>query len=157
MDSFMLIIIRSKRVHCTVEEPISLSFPILVKINLQHSQAQPFGICTCVIYLTKTYLYVEHHTENQLVPFLKSLVWLGGLEQNLPNSKWTLYHYTIDKGKNVSDQKHTGINAFSIARKVSTARKLLSFSVTPDPKVSINRTGSLSIAPTRNCTHFFKI
>ena len=30
--------------------------PILVQINLQHSQAQPCGICTRVIYLTQTYL-----------------------------------------------------------------------------------------------------
>jgi hypothetical protein len=48
--------------------------PILVQINLQHSQAQPYGICTRVIYLTQTHLSVEHHTEKQLVPFLKSLV-----------------------------------------------------------------------------------
>ena len=45
---------------------------ILVQTNLQHSQAQPYGIFTHIIYLTK--LYVEHHTEKQLVPFLKSLV-----------------------------------------------------------------------------------
>ena len=48
--------------------------PILVHINLQHSQAQPYGICTRVIYLTQTHLYEEHHTEKQLVTFLKSLV-----------------------------------------------------------------------------------
>ena len=47
--------------------------PILVQINLQHSQAQPYGICTRVIYLTQTHLCVEHHTEKQLVPFLKYL------------------------------------------------------------------------------------
>ena len=55
--------------------PFFMSFghgPILVQINLQQSQAQPYGICTRVIYLT--HLYVEHHTEKQLVPFLKSLV-----------------------------------------------------------------------------------
>ena len=46
--------------------------PILVQINLQLSQAQPYGISTCVIYLTQIHLYVEHHTEQQLVP-LKSL------------------------------------------------------------------------------------
>ena len=48
---------------------------ILVQINLQHSQAQPYRICTRVacIYLTQTHLYVEHHTEKQLVQFLKSL------------------------------------------------------------------------------------
>ena len=62
-----------------VEELISLYFafshgPILVQINLQHSQAQPFGICTRVIYQTQTHLYVEHYTEKQLVPFFKSLV-----------------------------------------------------------------------------------
>ena len=49
-------------------------YTILVQINLQHSQAQPYGICTRVIYLTQSHLYVEHNTENQLVPFLKSLV-----------------------------------------------------------------------------------
>ena len=45
--------------------------PILVQIN---SQAQPYGICTRVIYLTQTHLYAEHLTEKQLVQFLKSLV-----------------------------------------------------------------------------------
>ena len=50
--------------------------PILVQINLQHSQAQPYGICTRVIYLTQIHLYMEHHTEKQLVPFLKSLVYI---------------------------------------------------------------------------------
>ena len=48
--------------------------PILVQINLQHSQEQHYGICTRVIYLTQTHLYVEYHIEKQLVPFLKSLV-----------------------------------------------------------------------------------
>ena len=52
---------------------LSLS-PILVQTNLQHSQAQPYCIWTCVIYLTQTNLYMEHHTEKQLVRFLKSLV-----------------------------------------------------------------------------------
>ena len=47
---------------------------ILVQIIMQHSQAQPYAICTRVIYLTQTHLYVEYHTEKQLVPFLKSLV-----------------------------------------------------------------------------------
>ena len=32
----------------------------LVEINLQHSQTQPCGISTRVIYLTQTYLYVIH-------------------------------------------------------------------------------------------------
>ena len=31
--------------------------PILVQINLQHSQAQPYGICTRVIYLTQTHFF----------------------------------------------------------------------------------------------------
>ena len=38
--------------------PFRLRFsqgPILVQINLQHSQAQPYGICTRVIYLTQTH------------------------------------------------------------------------------------------------------
>ena len=49
--------------------------PVLVQINLQHSQAQPYGICIRVIYLTQThYLYVEHHAEKQIVRFLKSLL-----------------------------------------------------------------------------------
>ena len=64
-------------VQYMVEEPISLLClglgSILLQINLEHSQAQPYGICTRVIYLTQTHLYVEHHTEKQLVPFLKSL------------------------------------------------------------------------------------
>ena len=45
---------------------------ILVQINLQHSQVQPYVICTRVIYLTQTHLYADHHTEKQLVPFLRS-------------------------------------------------------------------------------------
>ena len=33
--------------------------PMLVQINLQHSQAQPYCVCTRVIYLTQThYEYV---------------------------------------------------------------------------------------------------
>ena len=48
--------------------------PILLQINLQHSQAQPYGIWTGVIYLTQNHLYVEHQTDKQLVQFLKSLV-----------------------------------------------------------------------------------
>ena len=43
--------------------------PILVQINLGHSQAQPYGVCTRVIYLTQNHLYMEHHTEKQLVLF----------------------------------------------------------------------------------------
>ena len=49
-------------------------FCLLVQINLQHSQALPYGICTRVINLTQTHLYEEQHTEKQLVLFLKSLV-----------------------------------------------------------------------------------
>ena len=76
--------------------------PILVQINLQHSQAQSYGICTRVIYQTQSHLYVEHQTEKQLVPFIKSLVrfglgWMRTLD--LPNSKGTLYHYTIESVK----------------------------------------------------------
>ena len=41
--------------------------PILIQINLQHSQSQPYGICPRVNYLTQTNLYVEHYTEKQLV------------------------------------------------------------------------------------------
>ena len=36
-----------------------------------------YGICTRVINLTQTHLYVEHHTEKHLVPFLNCLIWLG--------------------------------------------------------------------------------
>ena len=71
---------------------------ICVQINLQHSQAQLYGIYTRAIYLTQTHLYFEHHTENQLVPFLKSLVRLdlGRIRTlDLPNSKRTLLHYPI--------------------------------------------------------------
>ena len=39
--------------------------PILLQINLQQSQAQPYGICTRVISLTETYLYVKHDTGKQ--------------------------------------------------------------------------------------------
>ena len=68
-------------VHCMymVEEPshFLLRFghgTILVQINLQHSQAQSYCICTSVIYLTQTHLHLEHHTDKQLIPLLKSLV-----------------------------------------------------------------------------------
>ena len=57
-------------VHCVhgrgVEFPFFMHFshgPILVQINLQHSQAKPYGKCTRVIYLTQTHLYVEPHRE----------------------------------------------------------------------------------------------
>ena len=92
-----IIIIRFIHVHCTwyrSRSPFLLRLghgPILVQKNLQHSQAQLISICIRVIYLTQT------HLEKQLVPFLKSLVWLGlGCIRtlDLPNSKWTLYHYT---------------------------------------------------------------
>ena len=43
---------------------------IFVQLNLQHSQAQPYSICTCI-----NPLYL-HHTEKLLVPFFKSLAWL---------------------------------------------------------------------------------
>ena len=88
-----------------VEEPISILLrfghgPILVQMNLQHRQAQSYCICTRVIYLTQTQVYVEHHTEKQLVRFLKSLVWLGlgrvNYYPDLPNSKRTLHHYTTE-------------------------------------------------------------
>ena len=36
---------------------------ILVQINLQHSQAQPCGICTRVIYLTQTHDMGASHRE----------------------------------------------------------------------------------------------
>ena len=39
----------------------------LVQTNLQHSQAQPYGICTRVIFPTQTHLYVE----KQLLSFFK--------------------------------------------------------------------------------------
>ena len=29
--------------------------PILIQINLQHSQAQPYGTCTRIIFLTQTH------------------------------------------------------------------------------------------------------
>ena len=100
----LLIIIRSTHVLQYMvklsRSPFLLRFghgPILEQINLQQSQAKPYGICTRVIYLTQTHLFVEHLTEMQLVPFLKSLVLLGlGWVRTLylPNSKWTLYHYT---------------------------------------------------------------
>ena len=93
-----------------VKEPISFSYAfghgsLLVQINLQHSQAQPYGLCTRFIYQTQTHLYVEHHTENQLVTFLQSLLWLvlwWIRTLDLPNSNQTLYHYTIDS-VNLSD------------------------------------------------------
>ena len=105
LSQLMIIIIRSTHVHCTwsrSRSPFLLRFgcgPIWVQTNLKQSQAQPYDICTCVIYLTQTHLYVEHHTEKQLVPCLKSVVWLGHCwirTLDLPNSKRTLYHWTIE-------------------------------------------------------------
>ena len=46
--------------------PLFLRFghgPILVQIYLQHSQAQPYGICTCVIYLTQFIICGASHRE----------------------------------------------------------------------------------------------
>ena len=67
-------IIRSTHVLYTVNgRGTDLSFFCIsatVRINLQHSQAHPYGIFTRVTYLTQAYLYVEHHTEKQLVPYL---------------------------------------------------------------------------------------
>ena len=37
--------------------------PILVQIKLQHSQVQPYIICTCIIYLTQTHLFGAPHRE----------------------------------------------------------------------------------------------
>ena len=53
-------------VHGRVADlPILLRFghgPIMVQINVQYSQAQLYGICTCVIYLTQThYMYSTYH------------------------------------------------------------------------------------------------
>ena len=49
------------------EEPIFLSFAFRPQPNIgtdksAYSQAQPYGICTYIIYLTQTHLYVEHYT-----------------------------------------------------------------------------------------------
>ena len=82
---------RSTYAHCIwsrSQSPFLLRLgqgPILVQINLQHSQAHSMAYALVLF----THFYVEHHTEKQLVPFLKSFVWLG--------LGWirTLYHYTI--------------------------------------------------------------
>ena len=48
--------------------PLFLCFDnglILVQINLEHSQAQPYNICTRVIYISQAHFNVEHQTEKQ--------------------------------------------------------------------------------------------
>ena len=82
--------IRSTYVHSTwymSQCPFLLHFshgPILVQIN----QAQPFHMHS-FIYLTQTNLYVEHHTEKQLVDLTRPR---GVRTLDLQNSKRTLYH-----------------------------------------------------------------
>jgi hypothetical protein len=72
------IIIRSKHVHC--RSPFLFAFRPRSNIGTDKSAAyspspaQPYSICTRVIYLTQTHFMWSIHTENQLVPFLKSLV-----------------------------------------------------------------------------------
>ena len=46
--------------------PFQLRFshgPILVHMNLQYSKAQPYDVCTRIIFLTRILLHVEHHSE----------------------------------------------------------------------------------------------
>ena len=67
--------------------------PIFVLLNLQHSQAQPYGICTCIISITQS-LYVWSMTL-----FWKSLVLVSTARirtQDFPISKRILYYYTIE-------------------------------------------------------------
>ena len=69
-------IIRSTHVHCTLarsQSPFFLGFghgPILVQINMQHRQAQPYGICTRIIYLTQK-IYICYHLPNNQIPYSK--------------------------------------------------------------------------------------
>ena len=84
----IIIIIRSRHVYCTWPRRQSLFFlrfghgPILVQINLQHSQAQPYGICTRVIYLTQTHYMCNITQRSSQYPFLS--LWYdsasGGLD-----------------------------------------------------------------------------
>ena len=67
-----------------VEEPISLSFfafrarsNIGTDKSVAKSGATLRGMHSCYLPFITTHLNVEHHTEKQLLPFLKSLVWLG--------------------------------------------------------------------------------
>jgi hypothetical protein len=59
--NIIIILIRLKHADCTwlkSGSPFLFAFgqgPILVWINQQHNQAQPYGICTCLIYLTQTH------------------------------------------------------------------------------------------------------
>ena len=86
-------------------EPISFSFAFQPWSNIgtdklvHYSQAHPYGIYTCINYLTQAHLHVKHHKQKQLFPFLKSLVWisLGWIRTlDLLNSKQTIYLYTIE-------------------------------------------------------------
>ena len=49
-------------------------FFLSATVQYWYRQAQAYGKCTRVIYLTQHSLYVEHHTEKQLVPYFKTLV-----------------------------------------------------------------------------------
>ena len=74
---------------------------------------QPYGICSRLIYPTQTHFNSEHHTEKHLVPFLKSLVWLGhGWIRSLdtPDYKITLYQYIIESVQLWSHSTYTNFN-----------------------------------------------
>ena len=54
-----------------VKEQISLSFAFRPRSNIGTDKYAVY------FYLIQTHLYLEHHTETQLVPLLKSLVGLN--------------------------------------------------------------------------------
>ena len=53
-----------------------LHYPILVQMNLQHSQSQPFDVCTCLFSLLKVFICGVSQRE-AVSTIKKFLVWLG--------------------------------------------------------------------------------
>ena len=81
-----------------VEDPISLSFSLRPRSNISTDKSAAYSSATLRVYLpnSNSFLIVEQLTEKQLVPFLKSLVWLGlGLIRNLDIKADTLPLHSI--------------------------------------------------------------
>ena len=82
-----------------VEEPISLSFvfPILVQLTLQHSQAQPYRLCT---YLPNSSTFIWGATHREAVSTIFKVFGMARPELiralDLPDSERTLCPYTIE-------------------------------------------------------------
>ena len=77
--------------------PFQLFFghgPLLVQMNLHHSQALPYEVWTLFFFHYLNSLYVEHHTEYHFYSLVLLFPW-ETRTQDLPISNQILYHYTI--------------------------------------------------------------